>query len=189
MRDRKSCHPDERSEEGSRDGEAPHSCPGSLGRQASLGMTVKRKTGFVERPLRFLLIPVLAAILVVGCRGDEPQRPHSDDALARGAVCHVVVFWLKQPGNADARRRVIDASYGFASISGVVSVEAGEMLPSPRPNVDKTYDVAVAMWFRDRDALEAYQSHPQHQEMLKEVGPLVERVVVYDFTRGESAKK
>lgn len=122
-------------------------------------------------------VVAIAASMAAGCRSHVGRPP------AAQRVGHIVVFWLKQPGDEAARRRIIEASRSFRSIPGVVAVEAGERLPSPRANVDKTFDVAVVMWFRDTDALEQYQVHPKHQAMLREMGPLVERAVVYDFTR------
>jgi hypothetical protein len=94
-----------------------------------------------------------------------------------------VIFWLKEPGDPDGRWQVIDASATFRSVPGVLSVEAGEKLASPRRNVDATYDVAVVMWFRDRPSLERYQTHPAHLEMLTRVGPLIDRTIAYDFVR------
>ena len=105
------------------------------------------------------------------------------DPLPRGAVGHVVIFWLKEPGDADGRRQIIDASESFRSVPGVLSVEAGEKLASPRRNVDATYDVALVMWFKDRASLERYQTHPAHLEMLSRVGPLIDRTIAYDFMR------
>ena len=114
----------------------------------------------------------------LGCRlgGRNPGR-----GVPEPQVEHVVVFWLKQPGNGDARRRIIHASEAFRAIRGVLRVDAGPMLPSPRGNVDRTFDVAVVMLFENRQALEDYQSHPRHAAMLAELGPLVERTVAYDF--------
>lgn len=117
--------------------------------------------------------------LTVGCG----RHDRGNTAARRDALGHVVVFWLKTPGDADARQRVIRASEGFRGIPGVLSVDAGEMVPTPPPNVDKTYDVAVVIWFRDRDALEQYQVHPRHKSMLQELGPLIDHTVAYDFTR------
>jgi len=137
------------------------------------------------------LLAIGMIVTACGC-----HKYDSDGSLWRAGrerlddVCHIVVFWLKQPGDEEARRRIIEASESFIDIPGVVTVEAGEALHSPRPNVDKTCDVVVYMWFQNRQALEEYQSHPKHQAMLKEVGPLVERVVVYDFLRSpEQATK
>jgi hypothetical protein len=137
---------------------------------------------------RLIIIALLLTGFSSGCLPVKEVRPRASRQPPPGPVGHIVVFWLKQPGDPQARRRVILASLSFHSVPGVVRVEAGDMLASPRPNVDKTYDVVVVMWFRDRQALEEYQVHPQHQAMLEEVGPLVERVVVYDFERFGSVK-
>ena len=126
--------------------------------------------------MRAACVAAIFASVLLGCQSHTARQERQG-----GEVGHVVIFWLKQPGDEAARRRIIDASHGFRSIPGVTRVDAGAMLPSPRPNVDRTYDVAVVMWFKDRAALESYQLHPRHKAMLQEVGPLVERAVVYDF--------
>ena len=128
--------------------------------------------------IRIACAMAIAVAVAAGC------RHHARTAFVHDLprVDHVVVFWLKDPGNLDHRRRIIDASYRFRSIPGVLDVSAGPVFESPRANVDKTYDVATVIRMRHFVALEDYQSHPLHKAMLNEVGPLVERVVVYDFT-------
>lgn len=64
-----------------------------------------------------------------------------------GSVEHVVVVWLKDPGNPTARRRIIDASQVLRSISGVMSLKAGTMIPSQRPVVDSSFDIALSVTF------------------------------------------
>lgn len=132
--------------------------------------------------LRSVLYGVLvsASLLSAGCGtlnwcGDR----HSVD----GSVYHVVICWLKEPGNEEARERLIDASKGFTAIPGVVSVVAGKVLPDDRPVVDNSFDVAVFMTFSDEAALRSYQSDPIHQNAIREtLTPLVRRILVYDFT-------
>jgi hypothetical protein len=61
-------------------------------------------------------------------------------------------------------------------------VSAGTTLPSTRPAVDSSFDVAVVMTFRDESALRAYDAHPSHKKAVDEVlRPLVARLVIYDF--------
>lgn len=101
---------------------------------------------------------------------------------AGGQVKHLVVLWLKKPGDKDGRKALLDARDTIRSVPGVVDVSAGECLPSDRPVVDSTYDVAVVITFKDEQALKAYGPHPTHQKLLKDVlGPIVEKYVVYDF--------
>ena len=132
---------------------------------------------------------MLGCTLAAGCRSGQYDDCGMGHRLHEPGVTHVVIFWLKEPGNEAARDRIMHASISFRSIPGVLSVETGVMHPADRAHVDKTYDVAVVIELRDRMALETYQVHPRHQAMLKEVGPLVERVVVYDFLTYRSAAK
>jgi hypothetical protein len=102
--------------------------------------------------------------------------------LPPARVHHVVVCWLKEPGNADARRRIVEASRAFGGLPGVVAVSAGEPIESDRPIVDDSFDVAITMTFASQAALDAYLVHPEHRRATAGVlGPLVEKIVVYDF--------
>ena len=103
---------------------------------------------------------------------------------------HVVVLWLKNPGNADDRQKLIDTSREFVGkIPGLVSVSAGGMLPSTRPVVDSTYDVGLVMKFDSEASLRNYPSYPVHQRTMKEVlGPLVDHYRVYDFVENKNRK-
>jgi hypothetical protein len=98
-------------------------------------------------------------------------------------INHVVVCWLKQPGNPDARRQLIEASKTFQSIPGVVNVAAGGAIPSKRPQVDSTFDVAVVITFEDKQAMADYENHPTHKKAIQEfLIPLVKKFVIYDFS-------
>ena len=119
---------------------------------------------------------ILLLVLVASCRS-TPRARH--DA---GAVTHVVVCWLKSPDDEAARQRVIDESRAFVGvIPGLIDVSAGTPLPSTRPAVDSTFDVAVVMTFKDEASLRGYDAHPRHKKAVDEVlRPLVARLVVYD---------
>ena len=125
--------------------------------------------------MRAALVLMVAIVLGLGCHARQHAPP------TRTGLTHVVVFWLKNPGDASARQRVIAASENFRSIPGVISVDAGQVVPTERPNVDKTYDVGVVIRFRDRESLEQYQVHPKHRAMLEQLGPLIDHTVAYDF--------
>ena len=127
-------------------------------------------------------IPTAATIVILpgllslaSCRSTAIGPP-------RGSVTHVVVCWLKQPGDEAARQRIVDASYGFRAIPGVLHVAAGRALPSDRPVVDDGFDVAVVMTFEDEAALRAYDAHPLHQRAVADtLRPLVDRLIIYDL--------
>ena len=125
----------------------------------------------------------LCLLLIAAACSKPPAPPPSADKSAPATVHHVVVCWLKEPGNEIARAQLIGTSLGFKDLPGVVDVHAGGPLPSDRPVVDDSFDVAITMTFRDEAALRAYENHPAHKKAVEAViKPLVARFVIYDFT-------
>jgi hypothetical protein len=103
-------------------------------------------------------------------------------ALAE-ALEHIVIVWLQEPGNAEHRARIISESQVLREIPGVTGLRAGNMLPSQRPIVDSSYDVALIVSLQDASALADYLSHPLHVKLVEEtLKPLVKQIQVYDFT-------
>src|SRR4051794_12440052 len=47
-----------------------------------------------------------------------------------GGVSHVVLVWLKKPGDAEARTAVLGAIPQIKTIPGVIDVQAGRVIPS-----------------------------------------------------------
>jgi hypothetical protein len=110
------------------------------------------------------------------------ETPH-DLHPVTGAVTHVVLVWLKTPGDAAIRKSIIDASKALVAIPGVVDVHAGSMLPSTRPVVDSTYDVGLVFTFTDAKAMQDYLANPMHVRLLNEViKPNADHFKVFDFT-------
>ena len=97
-------------------------------------------------------------------------------------VVHVVLLWLKEPGNPEHRQRIVDATRGFETIPGVIDVRVGEVVTSDRPIVDDSFDVGLYLTFSSIDAMNTYLADDRHQQALREVfRPLSERYIVYDF--------
>lgn len=101
---------------------------------------------------------------------------------APGTVEHVVIVWLKVPGDPAARSRIIDASQVLRTIPGVVSLKAGTMIPGMRPIVDSSFDIALSVSFTDAEAMQHYLTHPTHVQLVEvTLKPLVNKIRVYDF--------
>ncbi len=97
-------------------------------------------------------------------------------------VSHVVIVWLKQPGNEAMRQQFIQASQQLNDFPGVISRHVGVVSPSDRSIVDDTFDVAVTVTLKNRAALKAYLNDPKHKKILHDkIKPLVNRTVIYDF--------
>src|SRR5688572_22888091 len=66
-----------------------------------------------------------------------------------GSVEHVVLFWLKTPGDEAGRQRIIEESHKLREIPGVVKLAVGHAMPSTRPVVDSSFDVGLVITFKD----------------------------------------
>jgi hypothetical protein len=131
------------------------------------------KLGCVALPLLLLVLGVIGSGETSAPSGSPP----------RGSVTHVVVCYLKTPGDAAARKQLIEASRAFKSIPGVVSVSAGPVLPTTRPHADSSFDVGIAITFADADAMQAYVKDPIHAKAVKDLLiPLAKDWKSYDFT-------
>ncbi len=96
---------------------------------------------------------------------------------------HIVVFWTRpqKPGAAD--ELIAGANKYLKNIPGVLQFHVGKMVPSHRPVVDQTYQIALNIVFPDKRAHDAYQTHPAHQEFVEKIfKPLCQKLIVYDFT-------
>ncbi len=95
---------------------------------------------------------------------------------------HVVIFWIKPEKPNAAEELLAGAEKYLHSIPGVQSFHIGKMVPSHRPVVEQSYQVALNLIFSDKRAQDEYQVHPLHVEFVeKAFKPNCARCVVYDF--------
>jgi stress responsive alpha/beta barrel protein len=95
---------------------------------------------------------------------------------------HVVIFWT-DPNKPTAADELLEGAKKYlAPIPGIVHFHVGKMVPSHRPVVDQTYQVALNIEFDNQKAQDDYQVHPLHLEFVeKAFKPNCARAVVYDF--------
>lgn len=125
------------------------------------------------------VIPLALALTFAACTSSTSSK---SGKAGSGMVQHVVLCWLKEPGNEQARQSLIDATYRLSSIPGVVRAHAGPAVPSDRPMVDASFDVGIVIVLENTAALPAYLQHPTHKQLLATVlQPLTERVLIYDI--------
>ena len=132
---------------------------------------------------KFALCVVLVALVGVlpSCR----QVVYAPQ-YQKNTVSHVVLCYLKNKGNPADRQKIFEATRQLREIPGVYDIEVGYPLPSNRPIVVGDYDLGMIVFFRDREAMEAYEKDPKHQKAVKEVlEPLTSKIVVYDFVNQE----
>jgi hypothetical protein len=129
-----------------------------------------------------LSLPLFALFLcLTGCWSYSTQRIGGN--LQPGSkIHHIVLCWLKEPGNEEHREQIIKASKLFRDIPGVLNSEAGRVVSSDRTIVDDTFDVGILVVVESQNDLKTYLEHPIHQRAKKEtLSPLVDRILVYDF--------
>ncbi len=95
---------------------------------------------------------------------------------------HVVIFWTNPARPNAADELIAGAEKYLKPIPGIVSFHVGRMVPSHRPVVEQSYQVALNVQFETQAAQDAYQTHPLHLEFVEQsFKPNCQRVVVYDF--------
>ena len=95
---------------------------------------------------------------------------------------HVVIFWTDPKNSKAADALIAGAEKYLKPIPGVISFHIGRMVPSHRPVVEQTYQVALNLTFPNKKVQDDYQVHPLHLEFVEKVfKPNCARCVVYDF--------
>ena len=102
-------------------------------------------------------------------------------APAPGSVDHIVLVWQKRPGNKEDQKYLIDAAEPLRKIPGVLAIDPGTALASPRSVVDDSFDVAYVVRFDTENSLRAYDQNPIHQKQLNTVlKPIARKFLIYD---------
>lgn len=129
------------------------------------------------RPFARVLVAILAMSLVIGCAHVRPARAPAS------AIHQVGLVWLKKPGNAEDRRKIVEAVQEFGrSIPEVQNAVAGRTDGIGGPYSDISYDVCFILTFPDEAARQRYNEHPVHQKAAQEVFlPLSRKLLFYRF--------
>ena len=127
--------------------------------------------------LTLIALALVAAIFFNGCATASKQAKS-------GKFYHVGLVWLKEPGNAEHRQKIIAAAHSFArEIPEVEFLSVGQTLPKASQWADASFDVCFVMRLEDKAALDRYGKHPVHQKAAQEVFlPLSQKILFYDFT-------
>lgn len=95
---------------------------------------------------------------------------------------HIVIFWT-DPSKPEAADRLIEGAQQYLQpIPGMLHFHVGKMVPSHRPVVDQSYQVALNTVFVHKQAQDEYQVHPMHTEFIEKCfKAYCIKVAVYDF--------
>ena len=96
-------------------------------------------------------------------------------------VIHHVFFWLKNPGSAEDRDKLVAGVKTLSKIESVKELRVGIVASTEKRDVvDNSWAVSELMFFSDLAGQAAYQNHPIHLEFIKNCSHLWEKVIVYD---------
>ena len=133
----------------------------------------------------FKILLFLFVLFLAGCFSaslNHETNREADDVSTTSKLHHIVLCWLKDPGDQKDREKIIEVTKSFKDIPGVLNAEAGQVIMSDREIVDDSFDVGILIVTKNQEDLQKYLDHPIHQQAKKEVLlPLVERILVYDF--------
>lgn len=94
---------------------------------------------------------------------------------------HMVYFTLKDRSPAAIDKMVAACQKYLTGHPGTVFFAAGKLVPDLTRPVNQTdFDVALHVVFDSREAHDAYQVAPRHQQFIDENKPNWERVRVFD---------
>lgn len=129
-------------------------------------------------------LPLLLLLSVNSTLSQAEESASVDNEQRK--IHHVVIVWLKQHGDAAARRKYIEGTQHLAKLPGVLTYHIGTPADvkrnKPSHSLDDSYDIAIASTFENRQALENYLNHPDHDRVIQEVlKPLVAKYKAYDF--------
>jgi hypothetical protein len=96
-------------------------------------------------------------------------------------VSHVVLVWLKQPGNEAMRKQFLDNSQRLSKLPGIINRHVGVAMVSERQIVDDSFDVAITVTLKNKAALDAYLNNPEHKKIVQGNKPLVGKIIAYDI--------
>lgn len=120
-----------------------------------------------------------AATLCAGTAAAAMPLPAT--AMPKYPVVHHVFFWLKNPGSKEDRDKLIAGLKTLRKIETVRELRVGVVASTEKRDVvDNSWAVSELMFFSDLAGQAAYQTHPIHQEFIKNCSQLWEKVIVYD---------
>src|SRR5436309_10829361 len=108
--------------------------------------------------MNFLLVFRLPVAIFLCCIAFSLASPGAPAAGARsGQVTHVMLFWLKRPGNVDDQNFLLRALRTLRRVRGVNNVRVGRSFKMDRAGTEQSFDLGAIVNFRDREAFNKFE--------------------------------
>lgn len=97
-------------------------------------------------------------------------------------LIHSVYFWLEKTLEPQQIEEFAAALEGLKTIDCAEAVYVGtpSKAVADRPVIEKDYDYALVIVFKDVEAHNAYQTDPKHIDFIKKYKPIFNKVQIYD---------
>lgn len=96
-------------------------------------------------------------------------------------IVHHALFWLKNPDSKEDRDKLVAGVKSLGKIETIKELHVGVVASTEkREVVDNSWGVSEVMFFADLAGQATYQTHPIHQQFIKDHSHLWEKVIVYD---------
>lgn len=106
---------------------------------------------------------------------------HSDNKNAlQNPFVHSVYFWFKEGVSEEQKEQFFADTEKLRDIEVVKAFYTGMPAKTTRPIVERSYDFAVIVHFKDLAAHDVYQEHPIHLALLENGASLWEKVMITD---------
>lgn len=94
-------------------------------------------------------------------------------------VEHIVLFKWKETTTPEEIEAVMEGLKGLKSkIPGIVDLSCGKNFTDR----SKGFEYGLVVRFRDREALDAYQPHPEHQKVVQNlIQPILAGILAVDY--------
>lgn len=127
-----------------------------------------------------LLAAALALVVAIVALAAITPGVHGADAKAMGKIRHIVLLHLKEAVSAEQQKELQKAADKLrADVETVQTLELGKNLDSNTRN--DGYTECLFVTFRDEAGLKTYATHPGHEAFKKVLGPMVDKVLVFDY--------
>jgi len=100
--------------------------------------------------------------------------------LDKPGFVHSVYFWLHEGTSAEDRAAFHKGVEALTKCKTIQQAFIGPPAGTPREVVDNTYEIALLVFFKNKEDHDAYQVDPDHDLFINSFKHLWARVQIYD---------
>lgn len=135
---------------------------------------------FKRRPFLKVSARLMSLVGLTSLSTMSNANPFNDISSDSKNFVHHVFFWLKEPDNAEEKKRFEKGLKKLLSIKEIKQHYIGRAADTDREVIDNTYDYSLLLIFESKKKQDIYQEHPTHLEFIEDHSNLWEKVLVYD---------